>query len=179
MICLGDEQRSFCRFWDCIQVLHFRVILLQWQAGDLFSKVTLFPGCQLQSQSKLKFTIIYNDTHETQYPSRCWTPYAQHPHWPALSLPSSHRSQCSCPINWPVHSSITFFLCSNGTFSASPFGLPNTKLKSHPSSSAIQPFVFCSISFLLHHILIGFVLFKGLQRPRKWWTVISLVHNTP
>ena len=47
------------------------------------------------------------------------------------------------------------------------FGLPNTKLKSHPSSSAIQPFVFCSISFLLHHILIGFVLFKGLQRPRK------------
>ena len=22
MVCLGNEQRSFCRFWDCIQVLH-------------------------------------------------------------------------------------------------------------------------------------------------------------
>ena len=25
MVCLGNEQRSFCRFWDCIQVLHFRL----------------------------------------------------------------------------------------------------------------------------------------------------------
>ena len=25
MVCLGYEQRSFCRFWDCIQVLHFRL----------------------------------------------------------------------------------------------------------------------------------------------------------
>ena len=23
MVCLRNEQRSFCRFWDCIQVLHF------------------------------------------------------------------------------------------------------------------------------------------------------------
>ena len=23
MVCLGNEQRSFCHFWDCIQVLHF------------------------------------------------------------------------------------------------------------------------------------------------------------
>ena len=23
MVCLGNEQRSFFRFWDCIQVLHF------------------------------------------------------------------------------------------------------------------------------------------------------------
>ena len=23
MACLGNEQRSFCGFWDCIQVLHF------------------------------------------------------------------------------------------------------------------------------------------------------------
>ena len=27
MVCLGSEQRSFCRFWDCIQVLHFRLLL--------------------------------------------------------------------------------------------------------------------------------------------------------
>ena len=23
MVCFGNEQRSFCHFWDCIQVLHF------------------------------------------------------------------------------------------------------------------------------------------------------------
>ena len=27
MVCLGNEQRSFCHFWDCIQVLHFRLLL--------------------------------------------------------------------------------------------------------------------------------------------------------
>ena len=25
MVCLGIEQRSFCCFWDCTQVLHFRI----------------------------------------------------------------------------------------------------------------------------------------------------------
>ena len=30
MLCLGNEQRSFCRFWDCIQVLHFRLFFLPW-----------------------------------------------------------------------------------------------------------------------------------------------------
>ena len=30
MVCLGDEQRSFCRFWDCIQVLHFRLFCWPW-----------------------------------------------------------------------------------------------------------------------------------------------------
>ena len=27
MVCLGNEQRSFCHFWDCIQILHFRLLL--------------------------------------------------------------------------------------------------------------------------------------------------------
>ena len=27
MVCLGNEQRSFCIFWDCIQVLHFRLFV--------------------------------------------------------------------------------------------------------------------------------------------------------
>ena len=25
MVCLGNKQRPFCRFWDCTQVLHFRL----------------------------------------------------------------------------------------------------------------------------------------------------------
>ena len=30
MVCLGNEQRSFCRFWDCIQVLHIRLFCWLW-----------------------------------------------------------------------------------------------------------------------------------------------------
>ena len=30
MGCLGNEQRSFCCFWDCIQVLHFRLFCWLW-----------------------------------------------------------------------------------------------------------------------------------------------------
>ena len=30
MVCLGNEQRSFCRFWDCIQVVHFRLFCWLW-----------------------------------------------------------------------------------------------------------------------------------------------------
>ena len=30
VVCLGNEQRSFCRFWDCIQVLHFRLFCWPW-----------------------------------------------------------------------------------------------------------------------------------------------------
>ena len=30
MVYLGNEQRSFCHFWDCTQVLHFRLICWLW-----------------------------------------------------------------------------------------------------------------------------------------------------
>ena len=30
MVCLGNEQRSFCLFWDCTQVLHFRLFCWLW-----------------------------------------------------------------------------------------------------------------------------------------------------
>ena len=30
MVCLGKEQRSFCHFWDCIQVLHFKLFCWPW-----------------------------------------------------------------------------------------------------------------------------------------------------
>ena len=30
MVCLGNKQRSFCHFWDCIQVLHFRLFCWPW-----------------------------------------------------------------------------------------------------------------------------------------------------
>ena len=30
MVCLGNKQRSFCHFWDGIQVLHFRLFCWLW-----------------------------------------------------------------------------------------------------------------------------------------------------
>ena len=30
LVCLGNEQRSFCCFWDCTQVLHFRLFCWLW-----------------------------------------------------------------------------------------------------------------------------------------------------
>ena len=30
MVCLGNKQRSFCHFWDCIQVLHFGLFCWPW-----------------------------------------------------------------------------------------------------------------------------------------------------
>ena len=30
IVCLGSESRSFCCFWDCTQVLHFRLFCWLW-----------------------------------------------------------------------------------------------------------------------------------------------------
>ena len=30
MVCLGNKPRSFCRFWDCIQILHFGLFCWLW-----------------------------------------------------------------------------------------------------------------------------------------------------
>ena len=30
MVCLGNKQRLFCHFWDCAQVLHFRLFCWLW-----------------------------------------------------------------------------------------------------------------------------------------------------
>ena len=35
MVCLGKEQRLFCGFWDCIQVLHFELFCWPWWLLDL------------------------------------------------------------------------------------------------------------------------------------------------
>ena len=37
MVCLGNEQRSICCFWDYTQVLHFRS-LVDYQGYSIFSK---------------------------------------------------------------------------------------------------------------------------------------------
>ena len=39
MICLGNKQRSFCHFWDCIQILHFRLVCWLWRLLHFFQVI--------------------------------------------------------------------------------------------------------------------------------------------
>ena len=39
MVCLGNEQRSICRFWGCIQVLHFRLFCWPWWLLHFFQGI--------------------------------------------------------------------------------------------------------------------------------------------
>ena len=36
MVCLRNEQRSLCRFWDCTQVVHFRLFCWLWGLHHFF-----------------------------------------------------------------------------------------------------------------------------------------------
>ena len=36
MVCFGNEQRSFCHFWDCIQVLHVGLFCWLWWIFHFF-----------------------------------------------------------------------------------------------------------------------------------------------
>ena len=44
MVCLGNEQRSFCRFWDCIQVLHFGLFCWLWWLLHFFWGILAHSG---------------------------------------------------------------------------------------------------------------------------------------
>ena len=39
MVCLGEKQRSFCHFWDCIQVLHFGLSCWPWWLLHFFKGI--------------------------------------------------------------------------------------------------------------------------------------------
>ena len=39
MVCLGNKQRSFCRFWDCIQLLHFGLFCWLWWLLHFFQGI--------------------------------------------------------------------------------------------------------------------------------------------
>ena len=57
MVCLGKEQRSFCCFWDCTQLLHLRV---PWTArrSNQFILKEISAGCSLEGLM-LKLKLQY------------------------------------------------------------------------------------------------------------------------
>ena len=55
MVCLGYEQRSFCRFWDCIQVLHFG-LLLTMMATPFLLRDSCLQSSELNSPIPVHFS---------------------------------------------------------------------------------------------------------------------------
>ena len=55
MVCLGNEPRSFCHFWECTQVLHFRLFCWLW--GLLHFSKGFLPTVVDIMVIQIKFTI--------------------------------------------------------------------------------------------------------------------------
>ena len=58
--CLGNIQRLFCHFWDCIQVLHFGLYCWPWwwTMGSFISCIVGRPVCSL-SKTLLAFALLH------------------------------------------------------------------------------------------------------------------------
>ena len=58
MVCLGNEQRSFCRFWDCIQELHFGLCCWDHDGYCTSSKNSLTECGPLEKGMANHFSIL-------------------------------------------------------------------------------------------------------------------------
>ena len=85
MVCLGNKQRSLCRFWDCIQVPHFGLLFI---IGDRNAKVgsqetpgvtgKFGPGVQIKAGQRLiefyqENTLVIANTLFQQHKRRLYT----------------------------------------------------------------------------------------------------------
>ena len=87
MVCLGNKQRSFCCFWDCIQVLHFRLFCWLWLPGD--------NGDLLQ---KVSWRHWY-----TQCPQPCGQPLLTHTSAAGSWTLMGNSGSVSCGVTAPFH----------------------------------------------------------------------------
>ena len=55
MVCLGNEQRSFCHFWDCIQVLMFKLVLEKGEEPEI--KLPTSAGSWKRQETSRKTSI--------------------------------------------------------------------------------------------------------------------------
>ena len=78
MVCLGNKLRSFCSFWDCTQVLHFRFFCWLWGLLHFF-------------QGILDHSSRYDDYLNEIFPFSsilvhwflgCWCSLLSSPAWP-------------------------------------------------------------------------------------------------
>ena len=77
MVCLGNEQRSFCCFWDCTQVLHFFTqVLAQVLPQPLMLKKLKLTG-SVKTYSTFQFcqenALVIANTLSQQHKRRFYT----------------------------------------------------------------------------------------------------------
>ena len=60
MVCLGNEPRSFCHFWDYTQVLHFRLFCRLWGLLHFFKKILCFTICRYFLPFRRLFFFVSN-----------------------------------------------------------------------------------------------------------------------
>ena len=151
MVCLGNEQRSFCRFWDCIQVLHFRLLLTMRATPFLMLPISHQFGCGA-GPSCLHFTPTGSLSHhhlrehgqkKTQAPRRavpCLS-YAFSLSWVALN--TSYTGD-KMEHSWSFHVFIFWVTKFNSCFSQSQmcslFFAPNAATSSS-ACSKIHPYL--------------------------------------
>jgi len=71
MVCLGNEQRSFCHFWDCIQVVHFGLFCWLWGLLHFFYFIYIYIHTHTYIYTYIYIhTHIYTHTHTHIYPAK-------------------------------------------------------------------------------------------------------------
>ena len=74
-VCLGNEQRSFCHFWDCIQVLRFRLFCWTWWLSKAKTNRVLPRKCTGHSKHPLPTTqekTLHMDITRWSTPKSDW-----------------------------------------------------------------------------------------------------------
>ena len=103
MASLGNEQRSFCHFWDCIQVLHFRLFCWPWWLLHFFWGI---PACSSRYNGHLSYIHPFQSILVHWF-LECWHSLLPSLVWP---LPI-------CLDSWTWHSR---FLCNIALYSTGP-----------------------------------------------------------
>ena len=166
MVCLGNEQRSFCHFWDCIQVLHFRLLL-----------------------TTMATPFLLMDLHTVVDIMVIWVKFT---HSSPFSLLITRMStftlaiSCSTTSNLPwVMDLTTRFLCNIALYSIGPcfyqqshtqLGIVLLWLCPFILSGVMPPMISSSIlgtywpgEFLFQYpIILPFILFMGFSRQEYW-----------
>ena len=109
MACLGNEQRSCCCFWDCIQVLHFGLLLTE---GYSISSKRFLPTVIDILVIWIKFAHFHPlKLSSVQFSclvvsNSLWPHGLQHSRLPYPSLIPRDYSN-SCPLNQWCHTTIS------------------------------------------------------------------------
>ena len=115
MVCLGNEQRSFCHFWDCIQVLYFRVVdydgysisskgfpptVVDIWSSELNSPIPLHFSLLIPRMSTFTLDVSYLTTSNFPWfmdlTFQVRMQYCSLQHWTLLLSPVTSTTWCFC-----------------------------------------------------------------------------------